>query len=286
MEKRKVLRRLIEQPGMLIVPGAYDCISARLIERAGFPAVYMTGAGVAASRTGLPDYGLTTMTEMAETAGNMANSIRVPLIADADTGFGNELNLARTVREYELRGVAAIQIEDQVFPKKCGHLDQKEVVSREEFLSKVRMAAMQRTDPDFLIVARTDARAVIGFEEAVERMNLAFEAGANVAFLEAPQTVEEIRSVPALLKGPCLLNIVSGGKTPPVSLKDAEAWGYKIALLPAVGVTTVVTALSEVLGKIADEREYAGTSVSVKDFFNLMGMEEWDRLKAVAARPS
>src|ERR1700739_540825 len=167
---------------MVVAPGAYDCITARLIEQAGFPAVYMTGAGTAAT-LGYPDYGLVTMSEMAENAGRLAAAVSVPVIADADTGYGNELNVTRTVREYEKRGVAGLHIEDQDFPKKCGHLDGKVVIPLDDYLAKIRAAAAARSNPDFLLIARTDSRAVIGFEEAVTRMNAALKAGATLGFL-------------------------------------------------------------------------------------------------------
>src|SRR5579863_2781919 len=162
------LRELLRQDGMVVAPGAYDCITARLIEHAGFAAVYMTGAGTAAT-LGYPDFGLVTMTEMVGNAGRIAAAVDLPVIADADTGYGNELNVVRTVREYEQAGVAGIHIEDQGFPKKCGHLDDKEIVPREDWLAKIRAAAASRRNPDFLIIARTDARAVAGFDEAVAR---------------------------------------------------------------------------------------------------------------------
>src|SRR3984893_13479268 len=195
------LRALLKQDGMIVAPGAYDCISARVIVQAGFPAVYMTGAGTAAM-LGYPDFGLVTMSEMAENAGRIAAAVAVPVIADADTGYGNELNVTRTVREYEKRGIAGLHIEDQGFPKKCGHLDDKTVIPLDEYLAKIRAAAAARTDPGFLLIARTDARAVIGFEEAVARMNAALAAGADMAFLEAPQTAAEVEAVPKLVKGP------------------------------------------------------------------------------------
>src|SRR5437764_10992678 len=179
-------RELLRHDGMVVAPGAYDCITARLVERAGFDAVYMTGAGTAAT-LGYPDFGLVTMSEMVANAGRIAAAVNVPVIADADTGYGNELNVVRTVREYEQAGVAGIHIEDQGFPKKCGHLDDKEIVPREDWLAKIRAAASARRDPDFLVIARTDSRAVLGFEEAVARGNAALEAGAEMVFLEAPQ---------------------------------------------------------------------------------------------------
>src|SRR5690349_12432550 len=190
-------RELMRRDGMVVAPGAYDCITARLIERAEFEAVYMTGAGTAAM-LGYPDFGLVTMSEMAANAGRIAAAVEVPIIADADTGYGNELNVVRTVREYERAGVAGIHIEDQGFPKKCGHLDDKEIVPREDWLAKLRAAVAARRDRDFLVIARTDARAVLGFDEAVARGNDALEAGADMVFLEAPQTIEEVAAVPRL----------------------------------------------------------------------------------------
>ena len=197
------LRELLAGEALVVAPGAYDCLTARMVEQAGFPAVYMTGAGTAAS-LGYPDYGLVTMSEMAANAARIAAAVAAPVIADADTGFGNELNVVRTVREYAAAGVAALHIEDQVFPKRCGHLDRKQVIGADEFVSKVRAAAENRPDPDLVLIARTDARAVLGFEEAVERANRALQAGADVAFVEAPQTLEELADVPRRVEGPCL----------------------------------------------------------------------------------
>jgi 2-methylisocitrate lyase-like PEP mutase family enzyme len=225
------LRQLLRREQMLLAPGAYDCITARTIAHAGFDAVYMTGAGTAAT-LGYPDYGLLTMSEMAENAGRLAAAVDLPVIADADTGYGNELNATRTVREYERRGVAGLHIEDQGFPKKCGHLDNKVIVPLEDYLAKIRAAVAARQNPDFVIIARTDARAVEGFEAAIARANAALEAGADVAFVEAPQTLEEVLAVPRLVKGPCLLNVVWRGKTPEVDFAAAERAGYKLAIIP------------------------------------------------------
>jgi 2-methylisocitrate lyase-like PEP mutase family enzyme len=235
MSTRNQLRKLLAADGMLIAPGAYDCITARMIEQAGFKVIYMTGAGTAAT-LGYPDYGLVTMLEMAENAGRIVASAGVPVIADADTGYGNEINVVRTVREYEGRGVAGLHIEDQGFPKKCGHLDRKQLIALEEYLGKIRAAVAARQNPHFLIIARIDARAVLGFEEAVRRANAALQAGADMAFLEAPESLEEVAAIPKLVKGPCLLNLVWRGKTPEVGLDDAEAMGYKLAILPALAV--------------------------------------------------
>src|SRR5215212_4608917 len=202
------LRELLEQPEPVLAPGAYDALTARLVEQAGFDAVYMTGAGTAAT-LGFPDYGLLTMTEMADNVSRLAAAVAIPVIADADTGYGNELNVVRTVREYTLRGAAALHIEDQVSPKRCGHLDRKEVIGADEFVSKVRAAAESRPDRDLVLIARTDAIAMRGFDEAIERANRALAAGADVAFVEAPQTVEQVEAVPERVDGPCLLNVVA-----------------------------------------------------------------------------
>ena len=279
------LRALLQQDGMLVAPGAYDCVGARVIEQAGFPAVYMTGAGTAAT-LGYPDYGLITMSEMAENAGRLATAVRVPVIADADTGYGNELNVTRTVREYERRGIAGLHIEDQGFPKKCGHLDNKAVIPLDEFLAKVRAAAAARTNPDFLLIARTDARAVIGFEEAVQRMNAALAAGADMAFLEAPQTPAEVAAVPRLIKGPCLLNVVSGGKTPVLDLAEAERLGFKLAILPGILFQTALAAFDAVLADTKAARRHPDMKVSLREKFRRVGAEEWDALRDRFKTPS
>ena len=218
------LRALLRGETMVIAPGAYDGLTAKLIAQAGFPAVYMTGAGTSVSQ-GYPDFGLLTMSEMVDNAARIVRSVDVPVIADADTGYGNELNVFRTVQEYEQRGVAGIHIEDQVSPKKCGHLDDKEIVSREDYVAKIRAAVAAKRDGDFMIIARTDARAVAGLDEAVARVNAALAAGADMAFVEAPQTMEELAAVPQQVRGPCLLNVVRGGKTPEIDLLRAQELG-------------------------------------------------------------
>src|SRR6202049_1239795 len=279
------LRKLLARDGLLVAPGAYDCISARTIEQAGFSAVYMTGAGTAAT-LGYPDYGLLTMSEMAENAGRIAAAVRVPVIADADTGYGNELNVTRTVREYEKRGLAGLHIEDQGFPKKCGHLDDKVVIALDDYLAKIRAAAAARANPDFLLIARTDSRAVLGFEEAVRRMNAALAAGADMAFLEAPQTREEVEAVPRLVRGPCLLNVVSGGKTPVLDLAYAETIGFKLAILPGILFQSAVAAFDAALAEVKTTRRHPDTKVSLKEKFRRVGSEEWDALRESFKTPS
>lgn len=251
MTGAKKLRTLMQGPGIVTAPGVFDGLTARLVEQAGFAAAYMTGAGTSASK-GYPDFGLLTLTEMAENAGIITRTIGVPLISDADTGYGNELNVTRTVGEFERRGVAAIHIEDQVSPKRCGHLDGKEVVSRDEFVIKIEAAVAARRDPDFMIIARTDARAVMGFEEALVRANAALVAGADMAFVEAVQTAEEMAEAPKRVKGPCLLNMVAGGKTPPISIPDAQALGYRVAIVPGAVLGPVIKAVDEALRRLKE----------------------------------
>jgi len=273
-------RELLQRDGMVVAPGAYDCITAKLIAQAGFDAVYMTGAGTAAT-LGYPDFGLVTMSEMVANAGRIAAAVDLPVIADADTGYGNELNVIRTVREYERAGVAGIHIEDQGFPKKCGHLDDKQIIPREDWLAKIRAAAASRHDRDFLIIARTDARAVAGFDEAVARANAALAAGAEMAFVEAPQTLEEVAAVPRQVNGPCLLNVVFGGKTPAVDLRDAEALGYRLAIVPGLLVQCVVGICEEKLAELKAIGRHPAPpkDVTVREMFQRVGAGEWDDLR-------
>jgi 2-methylisocitrate lyase-like PEP mutase family enzyme len=279
MSKAKQLRSLLRQDGMTIAPGAYDCITATLIAHAGFPAVYMTGAGTAASH-GYPDYGLLTMSEMVENAGRIAGALDVPVVADADTGYGNELNVVRTVREFEGRGVAAIHVEDQVFPKKCGHLDDKEIIPFDDYIAKIRAAADARRSRDFLIIARTDARAVAGLEEAIKRANAALAAGAEMAFVEAPQTIDEVKAVPKLVAGPCLLNVVHRGKTPPIELNAAEAMGYKLAILPTLLFGGVVGCCEELLTELkTGALPTPPRDLSLHEVFARFRSDEWDSLR-------
>jgi 2-methylisocitrate lyase-like PEP mutase family enzyme len=273
------LRELLSEPDLIRAPGAYDGITARLIEQAGFPAVYMTGAGTSAAH-GYPDYGLLTLTEMADNAALIARSVSIPVISDADTGYGNELNVTRTVREFEARGAAAIHIEDQVSPKRCGHLDGKEVVSEAEFASKIRAALAARRDPDFVIIARTDANAVLGFEAAVSRANAAVAAGADMIFLEAPKTLEEVAAVPQRVRGPCLLNVVPGGRTPLVPPDEAQAMGFKMAIYPGACLGPVIVALDAALAKLkGGPAPVAAASRTPLDTFRRFGADEWDALR-------
>ena len=280
MTQASRFRDLLNQGGMIIAPGAYDCVTAKLIEQAGFAAVYMTGAGTAAT-LGYPDFGLVTMSEMVANAGRLVAAVGVPVIADADTGYGNELNVFRTVREFESRGVAGIHIEDQEFPKKCGHLEGKQVIPREDYLAKIRAAVAARRDANFMIIARTDARAVVGLDEAIARANGALASGADMAFVEAPQTVEEVTAVPRLVSGPCLLNVVRGGKTPDIDLRHAEQLGYKLAIVPGLLIKSVVGICDKVLSELRTTHRHPAPikEMTVPEMFRRFGADEWDALR-------
>jgi 2-methylisocitrate lyase-like PEP mutase family enzyme len=275
------LRELFARESIVVAPGAYDGLTARLVEQAGFEACYMTGAGTAAAH-GYPDYGILTGSEMADNAGFMAAATKIPLIADADTGYGNELNVTRTVRDFERQGVAAIHIEDQVSPKRCGHLDGKTVIPADEFIGKIAAAVAAKRDPDFYIIARTDARAMISLDEAIDRANAALAAGADMVFVEATQTLEEVAAVPARVKGPCLLNVVPGGKTPRVSLEDARGMGYKLAICPGVLLRVIVPAVDAALNKLKEQGLPTGgqaPDVAIAESFRRFGASEWDALR-------
>lgn len=275
------IRQLLNAGEMILAPGAYDCLTARAVERNGYQAAYMTGAGVAAAH-GFPDFGLLTMTEMVGTAQRMARSLSIPLIADGDTGFGNELNAARAVREYERAGVSAMHIEDQVFPKRCGHFDKKEIISADDFITKIKAAAAARDSTDFVLIARTDARAMEGLDAAIDRANRALDAGADVAFVEAPQGLDEMAEIPQRVHGPCLLNIVWRGKTPDVSFAQAKAMGYRITILPSILLKTVMGISDDILGAARQQGRHPVPpgDISIKEGMERVGGAEWDRLSA------
>ena len=278
------LRAAISAGPMVLAPGAHDGLTARLVEQHGFPAVYMTGAVTSAAH-GYPDYGLLTMTEMADNAARMTAAVSIPVIADADTGYGNELNVVRTVRAYARAGVAALHIEDQTSPKRCGHLDGKEIVDRDAWLRKIRAAVECRPDDQLLIIARTDARAVAGLAEAIERAQAALAVGADVAFVEAPQTVEEIAAIPAAVGGPCLFNVVPGGRSPEASVADLEAYGYRIAIFPSLLIRPVVAACDDALTALAAIAGIASAGGAddagggPAAIFRRVGADDWDRLR-------
>lgn len=274
------LRELLASDDLAVAPGVFDAITARLVQQAGFPVAYMTGAGTSLS-LGYADYGLVTMTEMTAKAAVITRTIDIPVVADADTGYGNELNVTRTVQEYGRAGVACVHIEDQVAPKRCGHLEGKELVGQDEFVAKIRAAAAARPDPDFVIIARTDARAVTGFEDAVRRANAALAAGADMAFLDAIPSLEELAAVPRLVRGPCLFNVVRGGKTPDVHLDDVQTMGYRIAIVPSLLLSAMFGACDAALVALRETRQPLGAAGGppMTERFRRMGAEDWDAIR-------
>ena len=270
-------RKLLNDPGIIVAPGAYDCLTARLIESAGFPAVYMTGAGMSVSRLGYPDLGLATMTEMLDHARYMADAVDAPLIADADTGYGGVLNVRRTVRQYERTGVAAIHIEDQDFPKRCGHLDDKRVIPVGDMVQKIRAAVDARTDDDLTIIVRTDALAVTGWDDSMRRCEEYIKAGADVLFVEALRSLDDVRRAARNLDVPLLYNYVETGKSPLLSTADLEQAGFKIVIFPASAILSVMRVVSHVMNEL---REKGTTAHLLEDMgtlhecFEAVGLSE------------
>jgi methylisocitrate lyase len=230
MKHTTKLRKLIEAEDILMCPGTYDPLMAKLIKRLGFEAMYMTGAGVSHSTLAMPDLGLTTMTEMVHRATQLADASELPLICDADTGYGNALNVMRTVRDYERAGVAGIHIEDQEMPKRCGHFMGKSLIETDEMVGKLKAALDARQDEDFMIIARTDARTAVGFDEALDRAHAYAEAGADVIFFESPRSVEELTAVPKAIDKPVLANMVETGLTPLLSASELQDLGYGVVI--------------------------------------------------------
>lgn len=277
------LRHLLHEGKFIVAPGAFDCLSAKAVELAGFSALYMTGMGTSASRIGLPDYGLATMSEMVANASAIAATVEIPMIADADTGYGNELNMTRTVHEYERHGAAGIHIEDQTFPKKCGHLDRKQVIPQSEFVSKIRAAAAARKNEDFVIIARTDANSVMGFEEATARANAALAEGADLALIEAPESLEQLEKIPRLVRGPCVLNMLLAGKSPLLSLADVDALGYRMVLLSDVLLSAAIAAYDFALERVLTTEGPLNlpNAMPPAEIFRRLGAERWDKLRVM-----
>jgi len=274
---RAALRRLVERRAALVVPGAYDGVSARLVQRAGFEAVYMTGYGTSAARLGLPDLGFAGLAEMVENVRQIAAAVDIPLVADADTGYGGALAVQRTVRAYEAAGVAALHLEDQVWPKRCGHLAGKEVVPRDEMVAKIRAAAAARTDPNLLLIARTDAIAVTGFEDALARAGAYAQAGADVLFVEAPTTVAEVEAIPRRLAAPCLFNYAPGGRSPLLPFRQLAALSYAIVLLPVQTLFAAAAAMAAYLERLRASGEPDGLDhrlMAFTEFNALFGVPE------------
>jgi 2,3-dimethylmalate lyase len=276
------LRDLLSSSEPILAPGAYDALSARLIEAAGFPAVYMTGFGSAASLLGRPDVGLLGMSEMVDNTRRIVEAVGVPVIADADTGYGNPLNVIRTIHEYERAGVAAIHVEDQVAPKKCGHMEGKQLIAADEMVAKIR-AAVDARRTDLVLIARTDARAVEGMDAALERAHRYREAGADVIFFEAPQSEEEIQTVATQLNDvPLLFNWAEGGKTPPIGYARLRELGFRIIIFPISALLAATRAIREVLDTIKRDGSPKAALQDLPrfgEFLDFIGLPEIQRLE-------
>lgn len=271
------LRKLLAAPGVVIAPGAADALVARLILAEGFRAIYMTGGGTSSTRLGAPDVGLLTMPEMVDNAGRIVDATGLPVIADADTGYGNALNVRRTVRAYERAGVAAIHLEDQELPKRCGHLSGKTLVSTDEMANKVRAACDARMDADFMIIARTDALAVEGFEAALERGRAYEAAGADMIFVESPLTMEHLRLIPKAFGVPALFNMASSGKTPFLHKDELTELGFKLAIYPNFAILTAIRAVRSYLRDLREKGTVAhlvNDLASFTEWFDIVGMAE------------
>jgi methylisocitrate lyase len=276
MKHTQRLRELLAGDTIIVAPGAYDALLARLIQEAGFEVIYATGAGITNSQFCFSDVGLTTLSEVLEQVRRILNAVERPVIADIDTGYGNFLNLIRTVKAFEQAGVAGLQIEDQLFPKKCGHFEGKQVVETREMVNKIKAAVDARTDQDLVIIARTDARAVFGINDALERAHAYREAGADALFVEAPQTREELETIAREIPVPTVANMVEGGKTPLCSARELQEMGYSMVLFANATLRTAVKASQRLLNHLRSQG-------STKELLNdMITMEERNRITGLA----
>ena len=282
MNTRQTLKKFLQREKLLVAPGCFDGLSARLVEEAGFEAAYLSGGAVARSM-GIPDIGLVTMSETIDRAGQVVSAIGIPIIADADTGYGNAVNLVRTVREYERIGVAAIHIEDQITPKRCGHLDGKEVIPLAEMEMKLDAALKTRSDADFCIIARTDARGVHGFDDAIQRAKAFAKLGVDAIFVEAPQSEEELAEIPRRLPDiPLLVNVFKGGKTPMLPMERLEKMGYRIAIYPSETQRAAIHAMRNALATLKREgttESIDATLTTFKERDRVVGLDDWQKIE-------
>jgi len=277
------LRKILTEERTLLVPGAYDAFSAKILKQAGFKVIYMSGSAVTASLTGLPDVGFLTMTEMVNRARDIVGAIDLPLICDADNGYGNPINVIRTVREYERAGVAGIHMEDQVAPKRCGHFEGKQIIPAEEMVKKIEAAIYAREDEAFLLIARTDACSVAGLDEALKRARLYSEAGADMIFVESPQSVDELTKISETLSHvPLLVNMVEGGKTPTLPFEDLQKMGFKIVLYPTSTIRAVAKTLQELashLYKVGYTKDFESRLVTFEGRNQITGLSHIKELE-------
>lgn len=274
------LRTALDTRTFTLAPGIYDGISAKIAEQVGFQAAYMTGSGVAASH-GLPDLGLLTQTEMVTRATQLTEAISIPIIADADTGYGNALNVTRTIQLYERAGVAGIHLEDQDFPKKCGHLENKRLISIDDYVAKLRAALAARRDENFVVIARTDARSVEGIDAAIARGKAYANAGADCVFVESPESLEELERIAAEISAPLLFNMVARGKTPTVPLTAVQKLGFAIAIVPGAGTLAATQAITESYTELAEHGTFSGpgSELSPVAFFETVGLTHWTAIE-------
>lgn len=276
MKKTTLLKRCILAPEILVMPGAHDALSARIIEKTGFSAFFVGGYSATAALLGKPDISLLTLTEMVGHAARLSEAVDIPFLMDADTGYGGVLNVARTVREMEKAGAAGLFIEDQVFPKRCGHMEGKQVIAAEDMIAKIKAALDARSDPDFIIMARTDALAVIGIQEAIERGNLYHEAGADVIFVEAPMSRKEMRRINREIDAPTVANMVEGGKTPFLRAGELETLGFNLALFPVSATYALAKAVQDIMLELMQTgttKGFANRMWLFDDFFRFIDVE-------------
>lgn len=282
MTPRQILKQLLKRNKLLVAPGCFDGLSARLVQETGFEAAYLSGGAVARSM-GIPDIGLVTMSEAIERAAQVVSAIAIPVIADADTGYGNAVNLVRSVREFERVGVAAIHIEDQITPKRCGHLDGKEVIPLAEMEKKLEAALVTRTDPDFCIIARTDARGVNGFDDAMVRGQALARLGVDAIFVEAPQSEAELAEIPQRIPNvPLLVNVFKGGKTPMLPVDRLEKMGYRIAIYPSETQRAAIYAMRMALSMLKKEgttEAMDDTLTTFKERDKIVGLDDWQSIE-------
>ena len=276
MKKTTLFRSYVESPGILPIPGVGDALSARLVQKAGFKAVFLSGYAASASLLGAPDVGLLTMTEMADCARRIADAVEIPVFADGDNGHGNATNVMRTMRQFEKAGVAAIFFEDQVTPKRCGHMSGKQVIPADEMVAKVRAAVDARLDPDLIVMARTDALSVNGIDDAIKRMHRYIEAGADMAFVESPLSVEQMQRITREIHAPNMANMVAGGETPLVSMKELEQLGFSVAAYPVLMTYAMAHAAERALEYLQSRETIAGFEATMEfgAFNKLIGLEE------------
>ena len=284
MKKSSILRKMLRKPGIIIMPGAYDALSAKIIEMVGFKAILHTGYGTAASLLGAPDIGLVSFGEMANRVRSIARAVNIPVVGDADTGYGNPINAYRTVKEYIWAGAAGLFIEDQVWPKRCGHMFGKQIISKEEMVGKVMAAddARREEDPDFVIGARTDAIAIEGIDGAIERANAYVGAGADFIFVEAFENVDQMKRAVKEIKAPLMLNLIEGGRTPLISVQEAEKLGFKMVIFPLTALYSATKAMIDTLTILKEKRsaqDYLDKLVTFPEFAKIIGIDKYREME-------